>query len=186
MQVNILKIFVLALVVTEINCQPPVVTTTYSTTYGPLPPIITTNEYESTTTADQTRTSSFNPGTTPTTPESTIPTNPPMSGPCYGRNGEFILEENICSRFMVCSQNEPVYLYCPQNYIFDADQKRCIVGDPETCIATPVNQLCLNTFFGAFPHPTNPNQFVSCMFNKSGTMPCGEGLVFQSMVGKCV
>lgn len=181
MKVISLTALVLFLSIVEILAQGPTVITTTNGSIGStsvyMPSISTTRD------PDEITVSTENTSTT----ESTTTTPPPPRGPCDGRIGEILPDYPNCGRFMVCSpQSEPIYFYCPPNYIFKAGQNRCVVGNQETCQTTPYAELCLNTFFGAFPHPEEPDRYVACVLGRPGNSSCPTGQTFEALLAKCV
>lgn len=174
--------------IAEIFTQVPTILTTSTpggtNSTGNLPTISTTPDPNAPVITDSTTSSTES--TTATTTESTTTTPEPPAGPCNGKEGEISADYSDCSRFRVCTQTVPIYFYCPKNHVFRSGQNRCVVGNSKTCEITQISELCSNTFFGAYPHPDNPDRFIACLNGAPSTLSCGTGKTFEAPLSKCV
>lgn len=113
-------------------------------------------------------------------------TTPEPANICDGNIGKIIADLENCSRYIFCTKTGPALFYCPINYIFRDGQNRCVIGKAKACQATPWNELCSNTFFGAYPHPDEPNEFVACINGAAFVTSCERGKFFEAILARCV
>lgn len=172
-----------------LEAQPPIRTTpglgTFSTTIQPGPSIGTTSTAWIFFPGSSTTESTLTPKIESTSRSITTTTSAPRH-PCEDNLGKTIEDPQSCMRFIVCVLSIPYTYSCPSGTIFDAESLRCLHGDPVTCELSSIEKSCEGIFFGALPHPTDPNLYIGCVEYKAYIMPCDEGKVFEASAGECL
>jgi Chitin binding Peritrophin-A domain len=106
---------------------------------------------------------------------------------CDGNLGQTIADPNRCYGFIICALSTPIYYTCPDNTIFDIDEKFCLPGSQETCqMYDDIELWCQGVFFGARPYHDFDQFYAGCIRDQSVLMRCFNNEYFDRDMNECV
>ncbi|XP_053685795.1 uncharacterized protein LOC128735329 [Sabethes cyaneus] len=103
------------------------------------------------------------------------------------RDGTLVGHPNHCAAYITCINETAEVHFCPINKIFRADMQFCVPGNNETCVFTPLEQMCVDIPFGTiYPHPDDCTQYVRCENNAANNVSCPANHIIEPRTIQCV
>ncbi|XP_062551072.1 uncharacterized protein LOC134216072 [Armigeres subalbatus] len=106
---------------------------------------------------------------------------------CIDRPNGVIPHPNRCDLFMVCYNGVTSVESCSWGEILRPDMQVCVPGNSETCLFTPIEQICDNRDGSTvYPHPNDCTLFIRCQQGQTIIESCQEGTILQPGTIQCV
>ncbi|KAF5307142.1 hypothetical protein FQR65_LT00658 [Abscondita terminalis] len=92
---------------------------------------------------------------------------------------------NDLNSFVRIQNNKVEVLNCPENFIFDFDQLKCVLDNNARRNNRLETVQCDENYAGTITNPKNCRTFIDCWYGLGYIIPCPDYLLFNNVTKQC-